>query len=1073
MTKKLLSFLLLGLFVLSLAGCGLLFPNKPTEGPTTQPTTQPSSQPTTAPTTVPGVERTIDFELEETGGQTEYSLDPTVLPNRPTKNPDASYTYNLASNSLPTAWNIHTYQSNASTLVLDYCEDSFYTFDFNEELNGYRILPAMASQMPVDVTEDYVGDTWGIAQGDKGKAYKVTLRHDLKFEDGTPIKAVDFVESVKWLLNPQAANYRADSVYSGSFKIVNAENYFKGGTYAYGPFVSADYGDDEYVYPTDWTYSEEGILQCNGKDVAIKVGTLGNWSPSATYGLERFAQAGYFGQPRTVVTVGEGEEAQEFVKYASKDLETVVWRTMDLLNTTLTVGEGDDAIQYVLYTNQAGEAIAWRSLEKDGEGDDADYVWYVDNEGALGAEVVVVTENNSFFVTIEEEEVQIYLFSDYVWYADDEGQPDLDNEVVVTDKPDSYYLGDPDEDDDAVAIAWANCPDPESVYAILLSSQDAKGYIQLTEELVKMVQDCVAILHGFADVEAYAADSGDYAYVEFEEMAFLGSTYEVVDFETVGIKVDPEDEYSIIFILEKELTGFYLNYSLCTSMYLVDTTLYESLIGESQGVYTNSYGTSVDTYKSFGPYKLTYFLKDSQITMEKNAQWYGYTLEENANNYWTTKIVVKQVEKASDRLNMFLRGSTDSYGLQAEDMNDYQSSDYTYYTEGDSTWFVAINPDFAAYESMQADAEPVTPGNKVYKTILAYKEFRMALSFSLDRANYALTLDPLGGVAKAVYGNMIISDPENGTAYRTTEQAKDVILKFWDLADEVGEDGIYETKEEAIESITGYDLAGSKTLFEEAYNKWVADGCISAQDIESGNWEIQIMIGQPGSGSSSYYNDGYVYLGRVWADAVTGTPLEGHLTFKQSAPLGSTDFSKYLKNNTVDLLFGVGWTGSALDPYGLMEAYVAPNYQYDPAWDTASTMLDIEIGGYTLRASVFDWGKSALSGDTIKALIVEDGVLTNDYVMIHCGTTCKPEIRLDVLAAVEGAVLEQYDMIPTLLDASATLKGMKIKYGVEEYVFGVGRGGIKYMTFNYTDDEWAQYIANSDNLVDGVLPYKK
>ena len=205
-------------------------------------------------------------------------------------------------------------------------------------------------------------------------------------------------------------------------------------------------------------------------------------------------------------------------------------------------------------------------------------------------------------------------------------------------------------------------------------------------------------------------------------------------------------------------------------------------------------------------------------------------------------------------------------------------------------------------------------------------------------------------------------------------------------------------------------------------------------------------------------------------EAIPGTPP--NMIYPPKGE-GTTDFSKYLKNNTVDVLFGVGWTGSALDPYGLMEAYVAPNYQYDPAWDTSSTMLDIEIGGYTLRASVFDWGKSALSGDTIKALIVEDGVLTNDYVMIHCGTTCKPEIRLDVLAAVEGAVLDQYDMIPTLLDASATLKGMKIKYGVEEYVFGVGRGGIKYMTFNYTDDEWAQYIANSDNLVDGVLPYKK
>ena len=48
---------------------------------------------------------------------------------------------------------------------------------------------------------------------------------------------------------------------------------------------------------------------------------------------------------------------------------------------------------------------------------------------------------------------------------------------------------------------------------------------------------------------------------------------------------------------------------------------------------------------------------------------------------------------------------------------------------------------------------------------------------------------------------------------------------------------------------------------------------------------------------------------------------------------------------------------------------------------------------------------------------------------------------------------------------------MKIKYGTEEYVFGVGRGGVKYMTYNYSDAEWAEFVkANVDS--NNQLNYK-
>ena len=850
---------------------------------------------------------TIDYE-DPDSDHVSYNKDPLVIEGRPVKKDGASYSYNLAVNSLPTAWNIHTYQSNDATYILDYTEDSFYTFDYSQDMSGFRIVPSMAKDYPVDVTANYVGEKWGIAAGEKGRAYKIELRNDLKFDNGDAITAADFVESVKLLLNPDAANYRADSVYSGDLKIINAENYFKQGSYgSAGVIVSADFGDDEYINPAKFTEGADGVLSYNGKDVCVDLTSGGNWGSN---GLKKYN----------------------------------------------------------------------------------DYKYFSSNQAA---------------------------------------------------------------------------------YDRLAAAADSKNLVKLTKSLLKDLQDCIAILHGCANVEEYAEKATDikdgvnYAYVEFEEMAVWGKIFEAMDFSDVGIFADPADPNALILVLDKKLTGFYLYYSLTSAMYLVHTDTYKANMSTSQGVYTNSYGTAADKYVGFGPYKLTRYVDSNIVEMEKNPYWYGYGLAENANNYWTTKITIKQVSSAETRLNMFLAGDLDSYGLQKEDMDDYQQSKYTYYTEGDSTWFIALNPSEENLKTMQSQATPATAGNEVNKTILTIKEFRQALSFSVDRAAYELALDPTGSVAKALYGNLIISDPITGTPYRTTEEAKDAILEFWGLADEVGT--TYETKDEAIAAITGYDLSGAKLLFDQAYDKAVASGMISAEAAASGKFEIQIVIGQPGSGSSAYYNNGYELLKKVWTDAVVGTKLEGKLVFTQSQPLGSSGFSDYLKNNTVDVLFGVGWTGSTLNPYGLMEAYVDPGYQYDPAWDTSAEMIDIEIEGHVLRASVYDWGKVALGGDEIEANVIENGVATNKYVKFNAGTSAKSSIRLKILAAVEGAVLNQYDMIPVGTEASAALKGMKIKYCTEEYVFGMGRGGVKYMTYNYTDAEWTAFVAAQG----GTLNYKE
>lgn len=804
---------------------------------------------------------------ETTDGDETTAGDENVL----VRDPNAKYTYNSYLSTFPTVWNNHTYQTNTDSTIIGYTETGFYTFDYNDTLDGYKIVPDMAVGEPVDVTAEYVGEDWGIAEGDKSKAWKITLRDDIKWEDGTAITAVDFVESAKRLLNPAANNYRADSLYSGNMTIHNAKNYF-------------------YSGKTVWLGAHDAF---------------------------------------------------------------------DAYSTDI-----DDKLIFTL-----GPAT-----------DDRD--------------------------------AECYIRKDWVGF------------------PESY--------DAAAAAAW------------LIANYGAKFPAFTAEAAAMMEGKTLAEIKADATMKAaWESLIGWWQTEPNEELHFFVAekTYPEVEFESVGVKA--VSDYELVLIMDKELEGFYLLYAL-TGSWLVNTKLYDECITIKDGVYNINYGTSVETYMSYGPYKLVTFIQDKQIVLVKNENWYGYNDEANADNYWTTDIVFDYYANSETAMEAFLQGKLDSKGLDSDQVADYSKSEHVYYTTGDSTFFIAMNPDLDALTSMQEKA-----GENKNKTIITVKEFRMALSFALDRAAFCLATSPTNAPAFGAYSSLIISDPEKGTAYRTTDEAKQALAEFWGVADEIGEGMMYETIDDAIASITGYNLELGKEYFDLAYDKAVAEGLMDADDV------VEICVGIPNP-ESKFYNGGYEFLVNNYTEAVKGTKLEGKLTFTKDDTIGN-GFSDALKANTVDLLFGVGWTGSALDPYGLMEAYTSPDYQYDPAWDTTTTMAEVEIEGVTYTASVYDW-TYAMLGEVIEITDEEGNVKE-----FSCGLADNnPELRLQILATLEGSILQTYDMLPIMDDASAALKGMQIKYYTEEYIYGVGRGGVKYMKYFYTDAEWDAFV----NENGGILNYK-
>ena len=780
----------------------------------------------------------------------------------PAADAEATYTYNTALTVFPTNWNPHTNQTDTDSEILDYVTAGLYRFDYNETEDGYALVPGMAVDYPEDVTADYIGQ-YGLEEGAENQAWKVTLRDDLKWEDGTPITAHDYEESYKRLLAPEAQNYRADGTYTGNMVIHNAENYLK---------------------------SNQTVKQAN-----------------------------------------------------SADGSTVAYNFADLV-----------------------------------KGEDGTYA------------------------TAEGCKVYFGLNEGYAWMQGNS----------LADYQGAGYIPE------------------EGCWDVLSAAADEDGFVPVTDETI-------AALYSFTGSDTWGNESQD-------DLAYYVSydfTYGETPWEEVGVFALSDNE--LVYVIDKPLSGFYLYYSL-TDSYLVKTDLYDSLATVTDGVYTNTYGTSAETTVSFGPYKLTTFQADKQFVLERNENFYGLT----DGKYQTTTWVVDFVPEASTRLELFLQGKLDSYGLSKEDMETYSLSDYCYYATGDSTFAMVFNPDKAALEQTQASA-----GTGINKTIITIPEFRMAMSFALDRSAFCLATSPTNGPAFGLYSNLIISDPDNGTAYRTTDVAKQVLADFWGVSEDYGEGKMYADIDEAVDSITGYNLTKAQELFNTAYDKAIEQGLMTEND------KVEIKIGTPNN-TTAFYNNGYEFLVNNYTEAVKGTKLEGKLTFSRDDTLGN-GFGDALKNNQVDMLFGVGWTGSALDPYSLMEAYISPSYQYDDSTDFTAIMMTVAIDGVEYTASVADWYDVMMGNPT--TITAADGS-TMEY---SCGyTDGDPETRLEILGEMEGVVLMNYNFIPIMDASTAQLRGQQVEFHTEEYIFGMGFGGVEYLTYDYTDAEWDAYVASSNNELD-------
>lgn len=183
----------------------------------------------------------------------------------------AKYTYNGYLSASPTTWNTHTWEENTDSYIQSFTEMGFYDCIYDKDettgKEGYKFVTEMAAEMPIavpaaDVSDEDIELYGYVGNIGVGKVWDIKLNQNAIFENGDPINADTYVESMERLLNPKRINRRADSYYASSLVIANAERYFKQQRETHEPAYNY-YKDSTTDKPSDANFANDQMFYLN------------------------------------------------------------------------------------------------------------------------------------------------------------------------------------------------------------------------------------------------------------------------------------------------------------------------------------------------------------------------------------------------------------------------------------------------------------------------------------------------------------------------------------------------------------------------------------------------------------------------------------------------------------------------------------------------------------------------------------------------------------------------------------------------------------------------------------------
>ncbi len=599
----------------------------------------------------------------------------------------------------------------------------------------------------------------------------------------------------------------------------------------------------------------------------------------------------------------------------------------------------------------------------------------------------------------------------------------------------------------------------EDLYVDCWGFWGAEGYVDAAgnevPQYISVLDEVAYSADGAGDDEftgaalyAYFAPGGQYESYS-PDYLFTKASYEAnYSWDNVGII--KTGEYEIVYITNNTTAdaNYYVPYNL-SSAYLVKEDLWEACKtyynangdkvekgSADVASITTNYGTSVETTASFGPYMMTYFEADKQITFERNDNWYGYHDGKHLGSYQADKISITVLNTHATQILAFEKGELDNVGLQADDMTKYGTSDYVRYTPQSYTTKLTFNTDSAKCEERGT-------------LVLTNANFRKAIALAIDTETFASTLTT-GSAGYGILNTLYVYDPFSGANYRSTDGAKEALVQLYGLT--YGEGHDYATLDEAYEALTGYDVTTAVELMKKAYDELKAAGKYNDEAVE-----LELRVNQ----NDEIYVKMYTFISNAIAAATKGTAFEGKITLKMTA---DADYYDTMYSGNTDMIFTT-WGGAAYSPYTILyecycDAADGSGNQMEIGFDTAKISVTIEVDGVDYTAPLQKWALWADSSDDTCVIKSADGTKElapfNDY---------DAATKAAFYGKLEYAYLSFFVTTPIYYRSSASLISQKGDYAVSQYLDLVGFGGLEFYTFNYDDAAWAAYLAQ------GTLKY--
>lgn len=580
----------------------------------------------------------------------------------------------------------------------------------------------------------------------------------------------------------------------------------------------------------------------------------------------------------------------------------------------------------------------------------------------------------------------------------------------------------------------------------------------------------------------FTPETGAYAaYVEigggYESWIglYVENTVTDMNWEDVGVYAIAE-ENAIVVCLEKTYSFLTEDGGLSvwapyymSSLPLVHKEKYEAAkIAPTAGatLWTSKYNSSLETCASWGPYKLAEFEAGSHYKLVKNENWYGWNMEEYANQYNIDAIYCRKVEEFDTRWMGFLSGEYDAAELQTENIADFADSKYVYYTTTSTgTFGMQLFSDLSVLKNSDNN-----------NGILAIQEFRHALNLGLNRSDIVSKIwpgstVPCFGLLNVAYYYDIENAPtlEDGGQYRNTTLAKEGILRAYGFTENNGKWSSGELQDleldEAYDALTGYNPTEAKNEMNKAIEILTANAEEYGYDPSK---NITLVYG------SSVDNDKHRfradYLQEVIDGLTEGTALEDKIDVKFDASAGS-EWANAFRSGATQIGFGYGFSGNAFNPFDIVGAFVDPDddLNYHMYWDTSAIDMtlkmpegDYEGAGEEITMSVQNWF-FCLNGRAA----AEKQPKTYNWDAGYAPA----EARLTILSALEELTIKESRSVMLIADSGGSFLGAKFSYISDEDHTFMGFGGIRYMEVNYTDEEWTAYVAANNN--DLTAEYKK